>query len=221
MPFLRDRGSRVVVNVLGSSVEEYIQVCERLSAVEGVSALEINISCPNVKEGGVAFGMKENLAAGLVTALRDVTQLHLMVKLSPNCGDIVGIARAVEEAGADSVSLINTITGLEIDVHTRRPVLGSIVGGLSGPAIRPVALRMVYEVYKAVSIPVVGIGGIMSGEHAAQFLIAGASAVQVGTATFTDPHAPLHILEYLEKYLGRDGLSACGLVGSLRLPGDG
>ena len=217
MPFLRDMGARVIVNVLGSSVEEYALVCERLDGVDSVSAMEINISCPNVKEGGVQFGMKESLAAGLVKVLRDVTDRHLMVKLSPNCGDIAGMARAVEEAGADSVSLINTITGMEIDVSTRSPVLGGVVGGLSGPAIRPVALRMVHEVFRAVKIPVVGIGGIMEGEHALQFLIAGASAVQVGTATFTDPLAPLLVLESLDEYLRRERITARELVGSLRL----
>ena len=217
MPFLKDAGARVIVNVLGSSVEEYARVCERLGGVDGVSALEINISCPNVKEGGVAFGMKEKLAAGLIKVLREVTDRHLMVKLTPNCGHISNVALAVEEAGADSVSLINTITGMEIDVITRRPVLGSVVGGLSGPAIRPVALRMVYEVFKAVKIPVVGIGGIMEGEHALQFLIAGASAVQVGSATFTDPLAPLKIIESLDKHLQREGTTARELVGSLRL----
>jgi len=220
MPFLRDTGGRVIVNVLGSSIEEYARVCERLDKVEGVSALEINISCPNVKEGGIQFGMRESLAAGLVKVLRDVTGRHLMVKLSPNCGQISIMAQAVEEAGADSVSLINTITGMEIDVRTRRPVLGGVVGGLSGPAIRPVALRMVHEVFRAVKIPVVGIGGIMEGEHALQFLIAGASAVQVGTATFTDPLAPLLILNSLSGYLQKERITVQELVGSLRLDGN-
>ncbi len=219
MPFLRNTGARVIVNVLGSSVEEYARVCERLDGVDGVSALEVNISCPNVKEGGVQFGMKENLAAGLVKVLRGATGLHLMVKLSPNCGDIGGMALAVEEAGADSVSLINTITGMEIDVRTRRPLLGGVVGGLSGPAIRPVALRMVHEVFRAVKIPVVGIGGIMEGEHALQFLIAGARAVQVGTATFIDPLAPVRVLETLEEYLERERIGVMELVGSLNLEG--
>jgi dihydroorotate dehydrogenase (NAD+) catalytic subunit len=217
MPFLRDTGARVIVNVLGSSIEEYARVCERLDGVEGVSALEINISCPNVKEGGVQFGMKETLATGLVKILREVTGLHLMVKLSPNCGDIAGMALAVEEAGADSVSLINTITGMEIDVRTRRPVLGGVMGGLSGPAIRPIALRMVHEVFRAVKIPIVGIGGIMEGQHALQFLIAGASAVQVGTATFIDPLAPLQILQSFNKYLQQERITARDLVGSLRV----
>lgn len=215
MPFLRDAGARVIVNVLGSTVEEYARVCKRLDAVEGISALEINISCPNVKEGGVQFGMKKALAAGLVKVLRELTGRHLMVKLSPNCGDIAGMALAVQDEGADSVSLINTITGMEIDVATRRPVLGGMMGGLSGPAIRPVALRMVHEVYKAVRIPVVGIGGIMEGRHALQFLIAGAQAVQVGTATFTDPLAPLRILETLEDYLREERIALPDLVGSL------
>ena len=219
MPFLRDTGARVIVNVLGSTVEEYARVCERLDGVEGISALEINISCPNVKEGGVQFGMKKALAAGLVEVIREVTGRHLMVKLSPNCGDIAGMALAVQEAGADSVSLINTITGMEIDVRTRRPVLGGVMGGLSGPAIRPVALRMVHEVYRAVRIPVVGIGGIMEGQHALQFLIAGALGIQVGTATFTDPLAPLRILETIEEYLGREGIELRDLVGSLRTGG--
>ena len=218
MPFLRTAGARVIVNVLGSSVEEYVAVCRRLSAVEGVDALEINISCPNVKEGGVQFGMKAPLASGLVKEIRSSTERHLMVKLSPNCGDIGGMAQAVEEAGADSVSLINTITGMEIDIRTRRPVLGGVVGGLSGPAIRPVALRMVHEVFRKVSIPVVGIGGIMTWEHAVQFVLAGASAVQVGTATFTDPLAPLRVLEGLRDYLERERCLARDLVGSLLLP---
>ncbi len=215
MPFLRECGATVVVNVLGSTVEEYIHVCETLGGVDGVAALEINISCPNVKEGGVQFGMKEALASGLVRALRDVTDLHLMVKLSPNCGDIAGMAKAVEGAGADSVSLINTITGMEIDIESRRPVLGGVIGGLSGPAITPVALRMVHEVFKAVSIPVVGIGGICDSESALKFIIAGAAAVQVGTATFIDPMAPVKILEGVSGYCADKNVSIGQLTGSL------
>ncbi|MDF1535448.1 MAG: dihydroorotate dehydrogenase [bacterium] len=215
MPFLRKRGARVIVNVLGSTVEEYIKVCETLSGVEGISALEINISCPNVKEGGVQFGMKQALAAGLVKALRPVTELHLMVKLSPNCGDIAGVACAVQGAGADSVSLINTITGMEIDIATRKPFLGGLVGGLSGPAVTPVALRMVHEAFKAVKIPVVGIGGISDSATALKFLIAGARAVQVGTATFVDPLAPVRILEGVRKYCMEEGVGVLELSGSL------
>ena len=219
MPFLRDAGARVIVNVLGSTVEEYAAVCERLDGVEGVKALEINISCPNVKEGGVQFGMREELASHLVEVLREVTGLHLMVKLSPNCGNIAGMALVVEEAGADSVSLINTITGMEIDIRKRRPVLGGIVGGLSGPALRPIALRMVHETFRAVKIPVVGIGGIMEAEHALKFIIAGASAVQVGTATFKDPLAPLRILESMGQWLKDEGTVVRSLVGTLRIDG--
>jgi dihydroorotate dehydrogenase (NAD+) catalytic subunit len=218
MPFLREAGARVVVNVLGGSVEEYSEVVSKLDGVTGISAIEVNISCPNVKEGGVQFGMREDLASGLVRALKDVTETHLMVKLSPNSGDIAGMAAAVEEAGADSVSLINTITGMEIDIANRRPLLGGKFGGLSGPAIRPVALRMVCEVYGAVSIPVIGIGGIMTAEDAVKFLIAGAAAVQVGTAVFTDPAAPIQILEGIESFLAGEKLAAVGeLVGSLNM----
>jgi dihydroorotate dehydrogenase (NAD+) catalytic subunit len=217
MPFLRKTGATVIVNVLGGSVDEYSLVCERLSSVEGIAALEINISCPNVKEGGVAFGMKGALAAELVKVLRGVTDMHLMVKLSPNCGDIAGVAAAVQEAGADSLSLINAITGMEIDVRTRKPVLGNVVGGLSGPAIRPVALRMVHQVYQAVDIPIVGIGGIMEGRHALQFMIAGASAVQVGTAVFTDPMIHLRILEEIREFLIQGGETIRGTIGSLQV----
>lgn len=218
MPFLKNAGARVIVNVLGSSVEEYTRVCERFNTVDDISALEINISCPNVKEGGVQFGMKEDLAGSLVQTLRQVTGRHLMVKLSPNCGNIASMALAVEEAGADSISLINTITGMEIDIASRKPVLGSVVGGLSGPAVRPVAIRMVHEVFKAVSVPVVGMGGIMEGEHALKFIIAGAAAVQVGTATFRDPTASVRILESVCDYLERERLSARELTGSLQTP---
>jgi dihydroorotate dehydrogenase (NAD+) catalytic subunit len=220
MPFLRRAGATVIVNVLGGTVEEYALVCERLSAVEGIAALEINISCPNVKEGGVAFGMKEALAANLVKVLRKVTDMHMMVKLSPNCGDIAGVAKAVEEAGADSLSLINAITGMEIDIETRAPVLGNIVGGLSGPAIRPVALRMVHQVKMAVDIPVVGIGGIMEGRHAIQFMMAGASAVQVGTAVFTDPRVHLKVIGEIRGFLRKHGENARDITGSLRLGGE-
>ncbi len=207
LPFLGERGATVVVNILGSSTEEYLRVAELLSPDSRISALEVNISCPNVKEGGVQFGMNPDMASGLISSLRETTDLHLMVKLTPNCGDITGMARAVEDAGADSLSLINTITGMVIDVGKKKPVLGSVVGGLSGPAIRPVALRMVYEAAGAVDIPVVGIGGISETDDALQFLIAGAAAVQVGTATFLDPSAPLSILEGIRSYMIDGGLS--------------
>ncbi|MBN2720586.1 MAG: dihydroorotate dehydrogenase [Proteobacteria bacterium] len=215
MPFLRSVGARVIVNVLGGSVEEYALVCERLSCVEGIAALEINISCPNVREGGEAFGMKPGPAAELVRVLRTTTDMHMMVKLSPNCGDIAGVARAVEEAGADSLSLINAITGMEINLKTRKPVLGNTVGGLSGPAIRPVALRMVHQVRQAVRIPLVGIGGISEGRHALQFMMAGACAVQVGTAFFSDPLVHIRIIDQIRQFLVQSGESARDVVGSL------
>lgn len=216
LPFLLDRGATVVVNVLGSTVEEYLRVTERLSTAPVIGGIEVNISCPNVKEGGVQFGMCPDMAAGLVASLRSATDLHLMVKLSPNSGDIPGMARAVEEAGADSVSLINTITGMDIDIRTRRPALGGVFGGLSGPAIRPVALRMVYEAFGAVRIPVVGIGGIADPEHAVKFIIAGSLAVQVGTAFFLDPLTPLRVIKGIEEYLSREGmLSLADARGSL------
>lgn len=218
MPFLREAGATVIVNVLGGSVEEYCVVAGKLDEVDGIAAIEVNISCPNVKEGGVQFGLRQDLASGLVAELRNVTAKHLMVKLSPNAGDIAGMALAVQDAGADSVSLINTITGMEIDVAGRRPLLGGTFGGLSGPAIRPVALRMVCEAFRSVSIPVVGIGGIVDGTDAVKFLIAGAAAIQVGTATFTDPTAPVRILEGLEDFMASEGLAGPqALVGSLVL----
>ncbi len=218
LPFLEERGATVVVNILGSSTEEYLRVAELLSPDSRISALEVNISCPNVKEGGVQFGMNPDTASGLISSLRETTDLHLMVKLTPNYGDIAGMARAVEDAGADSLSLINTITGMVIDVGKKKPVLGSVVGGLSGPAIRPVALRMVYEAAGAVDIPVVGIGGISETDDALQFLIAGAAAVQVGTATFLDPGVPVNILEGVRSYMKDEGMSALSeIVNSLIL----
>ncbi len=218
LPFLGERGATVVVNILGSSTEEYLRVAELLSQDSRISALEVNISCPNVKEGGVQFGMNPDTASGLISSLRETTDLHLMVKLTPNYGDIAGMARAVKDAGADSLSLINTITGMVIDVGKKKPVLGSVVGGLSGPAIRPVALRMVYEAAGAVDIPVVGIGGISETDDALQFLIAGAAAVQVGTATFLDPGVPVNILEGVRSYMKDEGMSALSeIVNSLIL----
>jgi dihydroorotate dehydrogenase (NAD+) catalytic subunit len=216
LPFLRGAGTAVVVNILGSTSEEYLALAGRLSREQGIAALEVNISCPNVKQGGVAFGTRPETAAELVSALRASTHLHLMVKLSPNTGDIPALARAVAEAGADSLSLINTITGMVVDVRTSRPALGSVVGGLSGPAIRPVAVRMCWEAARAVSIPVVGIGGIGSADDALQFLIAGARAVQVGTATFRDPAAALEVVEGISAHLEERGLrDLASVVGSI------
>ncbi len=201
LPFLRNAGAVVVANMLGSTPEEYLALARRLGREEGIAALEVNISCPNVRQGGVAFGMRPETAAELVSALRAATPLHLMIKLSPNAGDIPAMARAVADAGADSLSLINTITGMVVDVRTRRPALGGTVGGLSGPAIRPVAVRMCWEAARSVAIPVVGVGGIGAAEDALQFLIAGARAVQVGTATFREPAAALEVVEGLSAWL--------------------
>ena len=216
LPFLEDAGATVVVNVFGSTTQEYLDVVGRLDGQKGINALELNISCPNVKEGGIQFGMDPDMASELVKSVREVTELHLMVKLSPNVGDIPGMAISVAQAGADSVSLINTLTGMVVDVATRKPVLGSVVGGLSGPAIRPVALRMVYEAARAVDIPVVGIGGISSADDALEFLIAGACAVQVGTASFVDPAVTVRIAEGIERYMIENGIdSLARLVNSL------
>ncbi|GBE15002.1 dihydroorotate dehydrogenase B (NAD(+)), catalytic subunit [bacterium BMS3Abin14] len=218
LPFLLESGAVVIANILGGSIGEYVQVAERLAGAGGVFALEVNISCPNVKEGGVQFGMLPELAAELVYAIRKATDLHLMVKLSPNSGDIPKMARTVRDAGADSISLINTITGMEIDIRSRRPVLGRVIGGLSGPAIRPIALRMVHEAAGAVDIPVVGIGGIGDTENALKFLIAGAGAVQIGTATFTDPLAPVRVIKGIRSFMEEQGLSSLEqVIGSLIL----
>jgi dihydroorotate dehydrogenase (NAD+) catalytic subunit len=191
----------VVVNIYGKTIEEYAELAARLDPVEGVAAIEVNISCPNVKAGGVAFGVCADPAGSVVRAVRDKTGKPVIVKLSPNVTDITEIARAVEGAGADAVSLINTLTGMAIDIHSRRPKLANYTGGLSGPAIKPVALRMVWETSRAVKIPVIGMGGIMGAEDALEFIIAGASALQVGTANFVNPRTTMDILDGLETYM--------------------
>jgi dihydroorotate dehydrogenase (NAD+) catalytic subunit len=196
----------VVVNVSGHTVDQYARVVERLEAESGVSAYEVNISCPNVDEGGMAFGIACASAAAVTAAVREVTCRPLVVKLTPNVTDITEIARAVEEAGADAVSLINTVLGMAVDAETRRPKLARVVGGLSGPAIKPVALRMVWQVAGAVGIPVIGVGGIMTGEDAVEFLLAGATAVQVGTANFVDPTSCMRVLDGVMAYCARHGV---------------
>ncbi len=189
----------------------------RLDALEGVAGVEVNISCPNVKAGGVVFGVDPEAAAAVVAAVRRATRKTLIVKLSPNVTDITRIARRVEDAGADALSLINTITGMAVDIDTRRPKLANITGGLSGPAIRPVAVRMVWQVARDAKVPVIGIGGILSAEDALEFLIAGASAVQVGTANFINPRAALDIAAGIEAYLARHGIADVrSLIGSLQ-----
>jgi len=218
MPFLRTCRSRVIVNILGDSIEEYAFLARELSGVVGIDGLEVNISCPNVKKGGVAFGSVPKMAAAVTTAVKTATTLPVIVKLSPNVTDIVAMAKAVEEGGADAISLINTLIGMAIDVRTRKPRLANIIGGLSGPAIKPVALRMVWQVASAVSIPVIGIGGIGTAEDAIEFLLAGATAVQVGTANFYNPGATGEILTGIEHYLRQQGESSVrAIIGTLRL----
>jgi len=217
MPFLRKVRCPVLVNIFGSTAEEYAEMARRLTEVEGVAGLEINISCPNLKKGGVIFAGEPKSVHQVVSKTRRATSSFLMVKLSPNVADIVKIALAAEEAGADAVSLINTLTGLAIDVRTRMPILGNITGGLSGPAIKPIGLRMVWQVAQAVRIPVVGMGGIATAEDALEYIIAGATAVQVGSAHFIDPRASLRIIDGIQSYLKANEIANIApLVGSLK-----
>jgi dihydroorotate dehydrogenase (NAD+) catalytic subunit len=194
----------VIVNIAGEKVDDYVRLARELDGVPGVSGLELNISCPNVKAGGAEFGTRPESAAKVTAAVRKATSLPLLVKLTPNTSDIVKVAVAVAEAGADAVSLVNTLKGMAIDIDRRRPVLGNVTGGLSGPAIKPVALYMVYQVAGAVDLPVIGCGGIATARDALEFIIAGATAVQVGTASFANPHASLDVLEGIEKHLRKE-----------------
>lgn len=218
LPELRERRATVVVNVCGTSVEEYAEVSRILSDAEGVHALELNISCPNIKEGGIQFGCSLGGTHDVVSAVRKVTSLPIIPKLTPNVTDPASFARAAEAAGADAVSLVNTFLALAIDVESRRPKISNGMGGLSGPAIRPIAVRMVYECRQAVKIPVVGMGGIMNARDALEFMIAGATAVQVGTANFVDPLIWNTITAGIGDYLTRHGIStATELVGSVNM----
>jgi len=201
LPFLRTLSPPLIVNIYRKCSEEYCELARHIEDVEGISAIEVNISCPNVKSGGIAFGVDPQAAFDVISAVRKRISKTLIVKLSPNVTDITQIARSVVDAGADCLSLINTLTGMVIDIETRRPKLANITGGLSGPAIRPVAVRMVWQVAQAVSVPVIGIGGIMTASDALEFLIAGASAVQVGTANFVNPRATLDIIEGIEAFM--------------------
>lgn len=208
----------VIVNVSGHSVDDYVRVIERLEVEAGVSAYEINISCPNVDQGGMAFGTDCATAASVTAACRAVTRRTLIIKLSPNVTDIVSIARSVEAAGADAVSLINTLLGMAVDAQTRRPKLARVVGGLSGPAIKPVALRMVWQVSQGIGIPVIGMGGIRDGQDAVEFMLAGSSAVAVGTANFVDPAVAIRVLDGITEYCREHGFSGSAqLVGALEL----
>jgi dihydroorotate dehydrogenase (NAD+) catalytic subunit len=217
LPYLRKFDTAVVANIFGETVDEYRRMAEILDGAEGVHAIEVNISCPNVKRGGIAFGARPDLAAEVTRGVRGETGLPLIVKLTPNVTDVAEIAVAVEAAGADAVSLINTLTGMSVDIETRRPHLENVTGGLSGPAIRPVALRMVWQVVRAVKVPVIGIGGIMTASDALEFFIAGANAIQVGTANFVDPASTLKILDGIAEYLVRHEMKNIKkLIGSLK-----
>ena len=207
LPFISQKfKTNIIVNISGRTPEDYAQVAERLAAVDGLEAIEVNISCPNVKQGGMAFGTTVEGASSVVRAVRDAWPRTLIVKLSPNVTDITEIARAAEAEGANAVSLINTMLGMAIDVERRRPMLSTITGGLSGPAIRPVALRMVWQTAKAVRIPVIGLGGISDADSALQFIMAGASAIQIGTSNFTDPHTCEIVLDGIADFCHRQGI---------------
>ena len=218
MPRLKEKGATVIVNFFGNTAEEYLELTKRLDGEEGIHALEVNISCPNVKAGGIVFGTDPTVAHNLVKEIKGCTSLPLIVKLSPNVTNIGLMARAVEDAGADAISMINTLTGMSVDIRTRRPRLANITGGLSGPAIRPVAVRMVWEASKAVNIPIIGIGGIMNAEDAMEFVLAGASAVQIGTASFINPTAAIDVVGGLESFMQEEGVkSFTELIGSLEV----
>lgn len=218
-PTISGYDTAMIVNVSGSQVEDYIETAEKINALEGIPAIELNISCPNVKEGGMAFGVTCAGAASVVRAVRAVYDKTLIVKLSPNVTDITEIARAVEAEGADSISMINTLLGMAIDAEKRRPVLSTITGGLSGPAVKPIALRMVWQTAQAVKVPIIGMGGISSAKDAIEFLLAGASAVEVGTYNFVDPSATTHIVDGIEDYMRRHGFTDIqDLIGALQIP---
>ncbi len=219
MPFLRTTGATVIVNIWGRKPEDYALVAERLEAEkDGIAALEINVSCPNVKEGGLSFGTNVASMQSVIRAVREKTTLPLITKLSPNVSCIADFAKGAQDAGSDMISLINTIPAMAIDIETRRPKLANVTGGLSGPAVKPVAIKLVYEAAKAVSIPVIGMGGIMTGADAVEFLLAGASAIAVGTATFADPAAPIKVLNELEEWMDAHGVkSVSELIGQVQI----
>ena len=218
-PTISGYDTAMIVNVSGSQVEDYIETAEKINALERVPAIELNISCPNVKEGGMAFGVTCAGAASVVRAVRAVYDKTLIVKLSPNVTDITEIARAVESEGADSISMINTLLGMAIDAEKRRPVLSTITGGLSGPAVKPIALRMVWQTAQTVKVPIIGMGGIASATDAIEFLLAGASAVEVGTYNFVDPSVTTQIVDGIEDYMHRHGFTDIqDLIGALQIP---
>ncbi len=217
-PEIKHYNTEIIPNVNGSTVEEYIEVTEKINEVEGINAIELNISCPNVKEGGMAFGVSCPSAIAVTEAVRECFDGTLIVKLSPNVTDITEIAKGVEGAGADAVSLVNTFLGMAIDAQTRKPLLSTITGGLSGPAIKPIALRMVWQVFNAVKIPVSGMGGIMNATDAIEFMLAGATSIQIGTANFIDPQVSVKVIEGIENYCKDNGFdSVTDLVGALEV----
>jgi len=217
-PNVKDINTNILVNLSGSTIEDYVEAAEMLNELEKVPGIELNISCPNVKEGGMAFGTSCLSASQVVSAVRRVYKKELMVKLSPNVTDISEIALAVEAEGADSVSLINTLLGMAIDSEKRKPILSTVTGGLSGPAVKPIALRMVWQVAKAVKIPVVGLGGIMNAADAIEFMLAGASAIQIGTANFIDPTVSVKVVDGINDYLDRHGYkSVTEIIGALEV----
>ncbi len=218
MPFLRSIGIPIIVSISGEDGSEYIGIAERLSQVSDISGLEINISCPNIAKGGIQFGSDPQMTYDLVKSLRRATHLPLIVKLSPNVTDIVAIAKSAEEAGADALSLINTILGMSIDIKNRKPKLGNITGGLSGPAIRPIAIRMVWQVFNAVEIPLIGMGGIMTSDDALEFIIVGATAISIGTANFVNPKTAIEVVKGIERYMIENGFSDINdLIGCLNI----
>jgi len=217
-PTVKDIDTNILVNLSGSTIEDYVEAARMLNELEKIPGIELNISCPNVKEGGMAFGTSCSSAAKVVKALRTVYKKELIVKLSPNVTDISEIALAVEAEGADSVSLINTLLGMAIDSEKRKPILSTVTGGLSGPAVKPIALRMVWQVARAVKIPVIGLGGIMNAADAIEFILAGASAIQVGTANFIDPTVSIKVVDGINDYLDRHGFQSVGdIVGALEI----
>lgn len=217
-PRIKDIQTHMIVNVSGSAIEDYVKTAEIMNELDKISAIELNISCPNVKQGGMAFGVTTTGASEVVKAVRAAYKKTLIVKLSPNVTDITEIARAAEGAGADSVSLINTILGMAIDAERRRPILSTVTGGLSGAAVKPIALRMVWQVAKAVKIPVIGLGGIMDWKDAVEFLLAGASAIQIGTANFIDPEVSVKVSDGINNYLDRHGYkSVTEIIGALEV----
>jgi dihydroorotate dehydrogenase (NAD+) catalytic subunit len=217
-PRIKDIDTNIIVNVNGSTIDEYIAVTEQINELDKIPAIELNISCPNVKEGGMAFGVSCPSAEAVVKAVRKVYNKTLIVKLSPNVTSIAEIAKAVEGQGADSVSLINTLLGMAIDAEKRRPVLSTVTGGLSGPAVKPIALRMVWQVYNAVKIPVIGMGGIMNATDAIEFILAGASAVQIGTAIFKDPTIPVQVIDGISSYMEKHKIGSISeLIGGLQM----